>query len=49
MLSGIYLIEQDLADTWVDDFAAQGLGEFEVLLAKHAAFQDFYKQWVSRR
>lgn len=35
------LIEEDLAETAVADFAAAGLVEIEALLAKHAAFAQF--------
>jgi len=38
---GMHHIEDDLADTWVEDWAAVGLNEIEALLAKHAAFLGF--------
>ena len=38
---GLHHIEDDLAETWVEDWAAVGLSEFEVLLAKHAAFLGY--------
>lgn len=34
-------IADDLAETWVEDWAAVGLSEIEVLLAKHAAFLGY--------
>jgi hypothetical protein len=38
---GMHHIEDDLADTWVEDWAAVGLSEIEALLAKHAAFLGY--------
>ena len=38
---GLHHIEDDLAETWVEDWAAVGLSELEVLLAKHAAFLGY--------
>lgn len=38
---GLHHIEDDLAETWVEDWAAVGLSEIEALLAKHAAFLGF--------
>ena len=38
---GIHFIADDLAETWVEDWAAVGLSEIEVLLAKHAAFLGY--------
>lgn len=38
---GLHTIEDDLSETWVEDWAAVGLAEIEVLLAKHAAFLGF--------
>ena len=36
---GLHFIQDDLSDTWVEDWAAVGL--IEVLLAKHAAFLGY--------
>ena len=38
---GMHNIEADLADNWVEDWAAVGLREIEALLAKHAAFLGY--------
>jgi hypothetical protein len=38
---GLHNIENDLSETWVEDWAAVGLSEIEALLAKHAAFLGF--------
>jgi len=38
---GLHHIADDLADTWVQDWAAVGLAEIEELLAKHAAFLGY--------
>jgi len=38
---GLHTIADDLSDTWVEDWAAVGLAEIEVLLAKHAAFLGY--------
>lgn len=38
---GLHTIEYDLSETWVEDWVAVGLSEFEALLAKHAAFFGF--------
>ena len=40
---GLHTIEDDLSETWVEDWAAVGLAELEALLAKHAAFLGFSK------
>ena len=34
----LHLIEDDLAETWVEDWAADGVRELEGYLAKHLAF-----------
>jgi hypothetical protein len=39
--SGVYRIEDDLAEDWLESFAAEGLGEVEAYLRKHADFQSF--------
>jgi hypothetical protein len=38
---GLHNIEDDLSETWIEDWAAVGLAELEALLAKHAAFLGF--------
>jgi hypothetical protein len=38
---GLHHIEDDLSETWVEDWAGAGVAEIEVLLAKHAAFLSF--------
>ena len=38
---GFHDIEDDLAETWVEDWAAVGISELEALLAKHAAFLGY--------
>jgi hypothetical protein len=38
---GLHYIENDLADTWVEDWAGVGVRELEALLAKHAAFLGY--------
>ena len=38
---GFHYIEDDLADTWVEDWAGVGVRELEALLAKHAAFLGY--------
>ena len=38
---GLHHIEDDLNETWVEDWAAVGLAEIEALLAKHAAFLGY--------
>jgi len=38
---GFHFIEDDLSETWVEDWAGAGVAEIEVYLAKHAAFLSF--------
>jgi hypothetical protein len=38
---GLHRIEDDLSDSWIEDWAGAGLAEIEELLAKHAAFLSF--------
>jgi hypothetical protein len=38
---GLHRIEDDLADSWVEDWAGAGVAEIEEFLAKHAAFLSF--------
>ncbi|HXH96745.1 MAG TPA: hypothetical protein VNH40_05985 [Gaiellaceae bacterium] len=37
----LHRIEDELAETWVEDWAGAGIVEIEEYLAKHAAFQTF--------
>jgi hypothetical protein len=39
--SGVHRIEDDLAETWLESFVAEGLDEVEAFLRKHADFQSF--------
>jgi len=38
---GLHSIEDDLAETWLEDWAGAGVAEIEEYLAKHAAFLRF--------
>jgi hypothetical protein len=38
---GLHRIEDDLADTWLEDWAGAGVAEIEDFLEKHAAFLSF--------
>ena len=38
---GLHQIEDDLSDTWLEDWAGAGVAEIEAYLAKHLAFQVF--------
>ncbi len=38
---GLHRIEDDLADTWLEDWAGAGVAEIEEYLSKHAAFLSF--------
>ena len=38
---GLHRIEDDLAETWLEDWAGAGVAEIEDFLAKHAAFMSF--------
>ena len=35
---GLHFIEDDLSETWIEDWAGAGVAEAEDYLAKHAAF-----------
>ena len=37
----LHCIEDDLADAWVEDFAADGVASLEAYLAKHLAFLSY--------
>jgi hypothetical protein len=41
---GLHRIEDDLADTWLEDWAGAGVAEIEDFLAKHAAFLSFLER-----
>lgn len=38
---GLHYIEDDLSETWLEDWAGAGIAEIEAYLAKHAAFLAF--------
>ena len=38
---GLHRIEDDLNETWLEDWAGAGVAEIEAYLAKHAAFHAF--------
>ena len=38
---GLYRIDDDLSEAWLDAFVAAGLDEVEAYLRKHADFQSF--------
>jgi hypothetical protein len=38
---GLHYIEDDLSETWVEDWASAGVAQIEDLLGKHAAFLSF--------
>jgi hypothetical protein len=38
---GLHHIEDDLSETWLEDWAGAGVAEIEAYLAKHAAFLAF--------
>ena len=38
---GLHRIEDDLNETWLEDWAGAGVAEIEVYLAKHAAFLSY--------
>jgi hypothetical protein len=38
---GLHRIEDDISETWLEDWAGAGLGEIEAYLAKHADFLRF--------
>jgi hypothetical protein len=38
---GLHYIEDDLSETWVEDWASAGVAQIEALLSKHAAFLAF--------
>jgi hypothetical protein len=38
---GLHYIEDDLSETWIEDWAGAGVAEIEDLLSKHAAFLSY--------
>ena len=38
---GLHYIEDDLSESWLEDWAGAGVAEIEVYLSKHAAFLRF--------
>lgn len=38
---GLHCIEDDLAETWLEDWVGAGVAEIEDFLSKHAAFLSF--------
>ena len=38
---GLHRIEDDLAETWLEDWAGAGVSEIEEFLRKHADFLSF--------
>jgi hypothetical protein len=38
---GLHEIQDDLQDTWLEDWAGTGVVEIEAYLAKHAAFLSY--------
>ena len=38
---GLHCIEDDLAETWLEDWVGAGVAEIEDFLSKHAAFLGF--------
>jgi hypothetical protein len=38
---GLHQIEDDLSETWLEDWAGAGVAEIENYLAKYAAFLSF--------
>ena len=38
---GLHRIEDDLAETWLEDWVGAGVAEIEDYLTKHAAFLGF--------
>ena len=38
---GLHYIEDDLSESWIEDWAVAGVAQIEDLLGKHAAFLSF--------
>lgn len=43
---GLHRIEDDLAETWVEDWAGAGVAEIEDFLRKHAEFLSFLEDYA---
>jgi len=43
----LHRIEDDLSETWLEEFAADGVQALEAYLAKHLAFQAFLENVMS--
>jgi hypothetical protein len=43
----LHRIEDDLAETWVEEWAHDGVEAIETYLAKHSAFQSFLDETSS--
>ena len=44
---GLHYIEDDLSETWLEDWAGAGVAEIEAYLAKHAKFLAFLESQES--
>ena len=44
---GLHYIEDDLSETWLEDWAGAGVAEIEAYLSKHAAFLSFLESQES--
>jgi hypothetical protein len=47
MERGLHHIQDDLTDTWLEEWAGAGLAEIEAYLAKYAAFLSFLESQES--
>lgn len=43
---GLHRIEDDLAETWLEDWAGAGVAEIEEFLRKHADFLSFLEGYA---
>jgi hypothetical protein len=46
---GLHYIEDDLSETWVEDWASAGVAQIEDLLGKHAAFLSFLETTIAEQ
>jgi hypothetical protein len=44
---GLHYIEDDLSETWLEDWAGAGVAEIEAYLTKHAEFLTFLESQES--
>ena len=44
---GLHYIEDDLSETWLEDWAGAGVAEIEAYLSKHAKFLTFLESQES--